>query len=260
MIVGFMEPVGTVFQSASALRKMTIRTTNSVSVWYSFRSFANLFVMRTLLSEHRSCTSHDIPSSFQRERHIGHTLDRIRIIRRNLPESQRTIKRLRFLHSGQRIENDAIVSRLPRLADHRLGKHAPEPPPPSFRADIEPLHLAVRSLQRAQPDSSENSCAIHRQQQTPSRPRIVPRQRRELVGEALETEIDTKRRLIFDEQPARLLDIAARLHFTNHGHRQSLGPSIRYLSFTSSTSGRARRHDVRIQMRLSPCDDHRHSE
>jgi hypothetical protein len=66
--------------------------------------------------------------------------------------------------------------------------------------------------------------------------------------------------LVLDEQPARLLDVAARPHFANHGHRQSLGPSIRYLSITSSTSGRARRHDVRIQTRLSPYDDRRRSE
>src|SRR3954463_2424745 len=111
MIVGFIDPLGTVFQSASALRKMTISTTNSAKAWYSLRSFVNLFIMSV--------------SFLQREGHIGRALDRIRIIRRNLLESQRTIKRLRFLHRRQRIENDAMVAGLPRLADQSRGKHAP---------------------------------------------------------------------------------------------------------------------------------------
>src|SRR6476660_1354212 len=38
-MVGFMEPVGTVFQSAKALRNRTIRTRNSVQLRYSRNSF-----------------------------------------------------------------------------------------------------------------------------------------------------------------------------------------------------------------------------
>src|SRR6185436_4059879 len=38
-MVGFMEPVGTVFQSASALRNSTMRTTNSANPQYSRHSF-----------------------------------------------------------------------------------------------------------------------------------------------------------------------------------------------------------------------------
>src|SRR3954470_16085585 len=122
MIVGFIDPVGTVFQSAKALRKMTISTTNSANAWYSLRSFVNLFIMSV--------------SFLQREGHIGRALDRIRIIRRNLLETQETIKPLRFLHRRQPIENDTMVSGLPRLANHRRGKHAPDTSPAAFRPHI----------------------------------------------------------------------------------------------------------------------------
>ncbi len=105
-----------------------------------------------------------------------------------------------------------MVPGLTRLTDHGGGKHTPEALTATCRADVEPLHFAIRSPQRTQANAAENGCAVYRETR---RSRIAPRQRGEFFGKALKTEIDTDGFLVLAEQAARLLNVAARLRFAN---------------------------------------------
>ncbi len=113
------------------------------------------------------------------------------------------VQLLRRAHLRQRVEPHARVAELARAHDRSLGERAAEPGPARERANVEPLHLADRRLERADADAASRVVAEARDEH-----RVVAgRQRRELLLEALEREIDAERVGVLAEQRADEIDV-----------------------------------------------------
>src|SRR5215471_13545168 len=134
------------------------------------------------------------------ELHEASAGDRIVVVRRDLAEAQRLVEREGLLHGRQGVQAHPLVAEGARLADHGLGQATPQALAARRRADVEALHLAEAAAQGPQGHATGRLHSVGREEETTRRRRVGPRQRRDLLGEALERELDAQRGFVLLEQ------------------------------------------------------------
>src|SRR6185436_7975163 len=148
---------------------------------------------------------------------VDDVVERRPVVARGRREAQARVQRARLVHAFERVEAERTVPDRARSVDDGGREPTAGPGTARDRPDVESLDLADRRRGRAaerggrrvelaQRDAADRLARRPREEQPPARRRITSRERRELVVETLEGEVDLERRRVFGEELARERD------------------------------------------------------
>ncbi len=122
--------------------------------------------------------------------------DRVEVVRRDLDEAERRVQLARRLHVVERVEQHRRVAGAARLVEECLREQPAEAEAAECRSHVEALHLAGVAVlgvgERPERAAAGELAADEGEQQVAARRGVLARQRRELLLEVLEAQVDSR--------------------------------------------------------------------